>query len=177
MTLLVRTESDPLALFDEVRETVHSIDPRVPPYAVITLEEQLARAVANERLTTTLLGGLAAFAVMLAGVGLFALLSYWTQLRRSEIGIRIALGARPGEVVRGVVSFTLALIGVGCLLGVALAATLARLLEAQLYGIRPTHPAVYAAGTVLLLAIGALAGALPTRQAAHVDPMKALRHE
>jgi len=177
MTLLVRTTGEPLDLFEEVRGAVGSIDPRIPLYGVVTLEEQLARAVANERLTTLLLGALAGFAVTLAGIGLFALLSYWTRLRRPEIGIRIALGAQPGTVVRGVVSFTLALVAVGCLVGALLVLPLARVLQAQLYGVQPTHPAVYAAGTLLLLLIGGLAGALPTRQAARVDPMKVLRHE
>ncbi|HVS65520.1 MAG TPA: ADOP family duplicated permease [Thermoanaerobaculia bacterium] len=177
MTLLVRTAGDPLAVHEEVRAAVHSVDPRVPPYSVITLEEQLERAVANERLTTALLGALAAFAVLLAGVGLFALLTYWTRLRRPEIGIRVALGARPGEVVRGVVSFTLALVAAGCVAGVALAMPLARVLEAQLYSIQPTNPAVYVAGAFLLLAIGALAGALPSHQTARVDPVKVLRQD
>ncbi len=176
-TLLVATRGEPLALYEMVRATLHALDPRVPLYNVITLEEQLARAVANERLTTLLLGGLATFAVVLAGIGLFALLSYWVRLRRPEIGIRMALGARPRDVVRAVVGFALVLVAIGCLVGTALALPLGQLLEAQLYGIRPSHPGVYLAGVVLLVLIATLAGFLPTRRAARVDPMQTLRHE
>ena len=177
MTLFTRTEKEPLGVLSEVRGVVQRIDPRVPLYGVITLEEHLRRAVAGERLTSLLLGGLAGFAMVLAGIGLFALLSYWIRLRRPEIGIRLALGARPRDVWNGLALLILRLVALGCLLGAALALPLGQLLEAQLYGIAHTNPGTYLLGAVLLLLVGAIAGILPTRQATGVDPMTVLRHD
>jgi ABC-type antimicrobial peptide transport system permease subunit len=124
-----------------------------------------------------LLGIAAAVALSLAAIGLYGLLAFLVALRNNEIGVRIALGARPGQVQRLVVGGALRLAGFGLLLGVVGTALSARVLRGLLYGVAPWDPAAYAGSVLLLVAVAGLAGWIPARRAARVDPVVVMREE
>ena len=133
--------------------------------------------VSTERLTVMLLGIFSALALLLAGVGLYGVLSYTVGQRTREIGIRMALGATPRSVVDLVVQHGLRLAGLGLLIGLAAALGLARFLQSSLYEVSPFDPVSFVAVALVLSAIGALACWLPARRATRVDPVEALRAE
>jgi len=177
MTITVRTASDPLALADAVRREVRALDNAVPVFFVRTVEQVLDQTVAQPRFNLILLGLFAVVALLLAAVGIYGILANAVRLRTHEIGIRLALGARPGAVFRLVVGqgMTLALVGVGLGLGGAWALT--RYLESLLYEVKPTDPLTFGGVAALLLGVALLACYLPARRAMKVDPMVALRYE
>ena len=177
VNLVVRTEGDPLAMTAGVREAVQSIDRDVPLANVRSMEEILASSIAEPRFQTMLLSVFAALALTLAGVGIYGVMSYSVSRRTHEIGIRMALGARPTDAIRLVVGqgMTLALIGVG--VGLCGAFALTRLLSTLLFGISATDPFTFGAIAVLLISVAALACYIPARRATRVDPMQALRCE
>jgi ABC-type antimicrobial peptide transport system permease subunit len=141
------------------------------------MEQVLDREVAQRRLHSTLLGAFSALAVLLASLGVYGVLSYIVARRRRDIGIRLALGARPADILAGVVSHAMALALTGIVLGVAAALALARTLSSLLFGVTARDPWTIAAAAVLILAVSALASILPARRAALVDPIVALREE
>jgi predicted lysophospholipase L1 biosynthesis ABC-type transport system permease subunit len=173
VTFEVRTAGEPAAVIAELRDAVRQVDPNLPVTNVTTQTDVIESHLANERAlasTYSLFGGLAAF---VAAIGLFGLLSYSVARRTNEIGIRLALGAPPGLVLResmGMVSF-----GIG--LGLTTAAAAGRLVAGQLYGIAPTDLATALGASLLMLVVAAIAGYLPARRAARVDPIVALRSE
>ena len=173
----VRAKGDPAALAQTVRREVQQLDPHQPVYAVTTMEESLARSFSTQRLAALLLGLFAGLACVLAAVGLYGVMSYTVTQRRHEIGIRMALGARPRDVLRLVVGrgMLLAAAGIGLGLVGALAAT--RLLVSLLYGVSAADPAVYAGISLLLALVALAANYFPARRAMKVDPVVALRHE
>ncbi|HEX6059009.1 MAG TPA: ABC transporter permease [Gemmatimonadaceae bacterium] len=171
---VVQRAGDPAALAAPAREIVRSLAPDVPP-RIRTLDEIVARSIADRRFSLVLLGAFGSAALLLAIVGVYGVISYLVTQREREIGIRIALGARTADVRRLVVGQALrtAAIGVGAGVIVALAAT--RLLERQLYGVRPSDPVTFMAIVSLLLAIALAAAWLPARRAARTDPSSVLR--
>ncbi|MGH7483460.1 MAG: ADOP family duplicated permease [Longimicrobiales bacterium] len=177
MTAVVRTVADPLAVSGSIRAALDAFDPNLALRGLTTLDQALADSVSRPRFSAALLGLFAVIALTLAGIGVFGLLSFAVARQTREIGIRIALGARPGEVIRRVVAGALALAGTGLLVGLLAAFALTRLLESMLFGVSPSDPASYAVVSVLLGATIIVAAALPARRAATVDPMVALRHE
>ena len=178
LALVVRAEPAVTAgLTNSIREAVLQVDANQPLYNVKTMEELLSDSVASRRFNMTLLAVFAAIALALASVGVFGVLSYSVTRRTHEIGIRVALGARRGDVLRLVVGQGMALVGAGIALGLASALALTRLIAGLLYGVSASDPVIYAGVALLLAAVALLACYLPARRATKVDPMVALRYE
>ena len=173
----VRTAAAPLSLADAARRAVGAIDPAVPVAHVTTQERLRDATISQERLFATLGGALAGLALVLSCVGLYGLMAYNVTRRTREIAVRMAVGAKRGDVARAVVreALTLAAVGTGVALPVVFVIT--RLVESQLYGVKPNDPATLAGVVAVLAAATALAAWWPARRATRVDPMVALRHE
>lgn len=177
MNVVVRTAGDPLALAASLRSTVWRFDPDLAIPSMQTLEQVIAGSVSERRFTMFLLAAFSALALLLASIGLYGVMAFAVTRRTREIGIRIALGARPGEVMRLILGQGLALTAVGLGVGVILALALGRGLSALLFGIAPHDPATLAAVVATLAGVAALASYIPARRAMRVDPVIALRHE
>ena len=176
-SLVARTSGDPRLYAASVRRALREVDPDVPTGTVTTLAEIRGGAVAARRFTAALFGLFAAAAAALAGVGLYGALSQMVAQDRHAIGIRLALGATPADIVRRVTRRGVGLALAGISAGIAAAAALSRLLAASLYAVSPTDPWAYAAAAAVLAALALAASALPARRAAHVDPALVLRSE
>ncbi len=177
MTLILRTRSAPLALVGAVRRAVHDIDPGVPVFDARTLEAHVALASVRERLVATVSGLFAGLALALAAVGLFGLLAFTVARRTREIGVRLALGARPADVIRMVVGQGTVRVMIGAALGGVGAVAATRLLRSLLYGVGPADPLAFGGAALLLVVTGIAAAYFPARRAARVDPTVALRSE
>jgi len=177
MVLVLRTAADPAAVASAVRAAVAQIDKDQPVADVQTMEQRIQHQLAGRRLNTLLLAIFAALALTLAAVGVFGVVSYSVARRTSEIGIRMALGARPAAVLAMIAGETLRLALVGVALGVAGTLAVSRLLAGFLYGVRPADPGILAAVAVLLVAVVAAAGLSPAIRAMRVDPVLSLRAE
>ena len=177
MTVAVRTAGDPMAAVGAVRRAVAEMDPAVPLYNVGTMQGRVAESLARSRFTTMLLSAFSALALVLAAIGVYGVISYGVAQRTQEIGIRVALGAQRGDVLRMVVRHGAALAAVGLAVGLAGALLLSRFLGSLLFRVSPTDPPTFAAGMVVLTGVAVLAAALPARRAAMTDPMIALRRE
>jgi putative ABC transport system permease protein len=177
MTILLDAEADAAALRRPLTEAVGALDRTLPLFHVRTLEEKLGLSLGQGRLLAWLVGVFALLALVLAATGLYGVVSYATQARTREFGIRFALGAAPGSVRRMVLSrgARLAVVGLGAGLAVAVAAS--RLAAPLLFGVSPLDPFSYAAAALLLAAAVLTASAVPAERAARVDPMAALRNE
>ena len=175
--LLVRTESDPLALVASVRNAVWEVDANQPVSIIGTMSDVLDAELADRDMQLTIVGGFAVTALLLASVGLYGVLSYSIAQRTRELGLRMALGARRRTVVNSVLRNALFLATLGILLGLAAALGVGRLLASFLFAVDPTDPVTFVAVSVLLLLVAMLASYLPARRAASVDPMRALRVE
>jgi putative ABC transport system permease protein len=175
--LVVRTEGEPTALTPSVRRAVAEIDPTLALANVASMREVLSDTVAAPRVITTLLAVFALSALALAAIGLYGVMSYTVGQRRQEIGIRMALGAKAGDVVRWVVGHGMLLLVIGAALGLTFSLALSRFLESLLFGISATDPTTFLVGAVVLAAVALVACYVPGRRAASVDPVVALRHE
>jgi putative ABC transport system permease protein len=175
--LVVRANSDPTSLANSIREQVLAMDPEQPIYGVSTMDQLLETSVAQPRLNLVLLALFAALALVLASVGIYGIISYSVTQRTREIGIRMALGAGQGTVLRMIVSQGLRLTAIGLLIGVAGALVLTRLISALLFGVSATDPATFIVTLLVLGGVALLASYLPARRAAGVDPLVALHHE
>jgi predicted permease len=177
MTLLVRTAVDPHNLVHPIEQELQSLARDLPAPEVSTLEEEWQRALRDEGLAAILVGCLSALTIFLATVGLYGLMSFSVKRRTQEIGIRMALGALPGQVLQMVLRQGLILIVIGIGLGLAGALSLTRFLSSQLFGIAPTDPLTFAGVSLLLAGIALLECYVPARRATKVDPIVALRCE
>jgi predicted permease len=173
----VRSVLPPLALVPAVRKVVAAADSRIPVADLNTQQQLLDFSVLPERLFAWLGSFLALVAVLLSYIGLFGLMAYNVARRAGEIGVRMALGARPRDVARPIVREALLLAAAGLAAGVPVALALARIIRGTLYGVQPYDPATIVGGALILLVIAALAAWIPARRAAKVDPMSALRCE
>jgi len=175
--LFVRAAGDPLALIPAVRRAVLTVDPAMPLAYVQRLEAGIAESTATERLNSTLLGGFAGLAFVLVAVGIYGAVAYRVAHDRRSVAVRMALGARPADVLRLVIGRALRPVAVGLALGIAAAVVLSGSVERMLYGVTAHDPETYLGVTALLLLVGAAAAYLPGRRAAGADPAALLRAE
>ena len=177
MTLLVRGSADPLSLVPTVRAAVRSVDEDLPILALQTVRQQRRSNVAPYQLYATTMGSFAAFAILLAAIGLYGVVAYNAAQRTREIGVRIALGAERKHVFALIAGQGGRLVVLGIVLGTAGSMLLLRVLRAMLFGASPIDLPVFAAVAALLALTAALAIWLPARRASRIDPLEALRAE
>jgi putative ABC transport system permease protein len=177
MTLVIRTSGNPSALASSLRNTVWSVDKDVPVSNLKTMEERLGESVAQPRFRTILLGIFAGFALLLATIGIYGVVSYWVAQRYHDFGIRMALGAEARNVIGLVLWQSLKLLAVGAGIGLVGAVSLTRLMSSLLYGVKPGDPPTFFAVFAVLFGVALLASYIPARRATKVDPMVALRWE
>ena len=177
MMVELRTAAEPTSVLPAVREAIESIDRDVPMVDVRTMQEQVKTTMAHELAIAQLAGGFSVLALVLASIGIYGIMAYAVTTRTGEIGLRIALGARAGQVLSGVLREAFWLTGIGVLLGTVAALWLTRFIREMLYGLGGTD-GLTVGGTVGLLVCVALAAAFaPARRASRIDPIRALRHE
>jgi putative ABC transport system permease protein len=176
-TLMLRTSQDPMALISAVRQRIHELDPDQPILRIATVDARIADSLKPQRFNTLLMSLFAALVLTLAVIGLYGVLAYTVVQRTHEIGIRLALGAQPGNIVAMIMKQGLSLTLLGIALGLAGAFALTRLLEHLLYGVSATDAPTFLVIALSLFSVAALACWIPARRATKVDPMIALRHE
>jgi putative ABC transport system permease protein len=175
--LAVRTSGDPILLAEPVRRQVWSVDKQQPVADVMPLEQLVGQNLAPRRMQASLLGGFAGLALLLASIGIYAVLSFAVTQRTQEIGVRVALGAHSGDVLRMIFSHGLRLFAIGAALGLTTALALSRAMGHLLYGISANDPLSFAMVTFVLAMVTLLACYIPARRAMRVDPLVALRYE
>jgi predicted permease len=176
-TFCVRASGIPRDLITAIRHEVQGLDPSLPVFDIKTFEDQVNESVSQERLVATLSSFFGFFALLLASLGLYGVMAYSVARRTREIGIRMALGAQAGNVLRLVLRETLLLVLIGIALGLPAALAATRLTEGLLFGLTATDPFTIALATLVMMTVASLAGWIPARRAAKVDPMVALRCE
>jgi len=175
--VVVRTSVDPASIVAAVRQAIWSVDKYEPVTHVQTVEDIVARQLAAPSQNTALLSAFALLALLLASLGLYGVLSYAVTQRTNEIGVRMALGASPNNILFSFGRRGLALTLTGLAIGLVLALIAARLMSTLLYGFRPAYVSTVAVVSLILLAVAALACFVPARRASRVDPIIALQHE
>jgi hypothetical protein len=177
MTFAIRTATDPQALLKRVRAEVSSIDPELPLFSVMTMEERTAASLVNRRWPVMLASGFAVVALLLAAIGIYGVLAYLVAQRTKEIGIRMALGGTPRAIFDMVAREGLGLVAVGLAAGAGGMFLVRKAIEAQLYNVGLGDPAVIVLAMLLLAAVALLACAIPARRATRIDPVLALNQE
>ncbi len=175
--IVLRSSSDPAALTSSVRDALRSLDPDVPLFNVQALEDIVGESVAPRRLSVILLSAFAALALTLAAIGIYGVMSYAVSQRTEEFGIRMALGARSGDVLRLVLRSAVVLLVLGAVIGLGGAFYLSRLLRSMLFQVSPADVWTYVTIMALLAGVALLACYLPARRATRVDPLVALRYD
>jgi predicted permease len=173
----VRTAGDPASMVGAIRDAVRQVDPDVPLMDVATQVEQVEKRLAQERVFAQAYAMFGALAMLIASIGIFGLMSYNVSRRTNEIGVRMALGAQTREVLRLVLVESMILVVVGVAIGLATALAAGRLVASMLFGLAPTDAATIAVAMAVMLGVAAVAGYVPARRAARVDPLVALRYE
>jgi ABC-type antimicrobial peptide transport system permease subunit len=173
----VRTAGEPAGAVGAIREAVRQIDPDLPMVNVSTQVDEVEKRLTQERVFAQAYALFGALALLLASVGLFGLMSYSVAQRTNEIGIRMALGAQYRDVLRLVMTESMVLVIVGVGLGLAAALAASRLVTSLLYGLAPTDLTTMLAAMAVLITVSTVAGYLPARRAARVDPLVALHYE
>jgi len=176
-TLVARTASDARMFAGPIGKEVRATDKDLPVSSMKLMEDLISNSVAQPRFYATLLSIFAALALILAAVGVYGVMSYSVAVRTRDIGLRVALGARPLDIFRYVVGQALLLTLIGLGIGIALAVVSARLMKSLLYGVTSTDPLTLAAASLALLAVALLASYIPARRAIKIDPIVTLRYE
>lgn len=177
ITILLRTMQDPSTVVSALRSQMLGIDKELPLFGVASMDDLLAEETADQRFEAAAVGLLAALALLLAGVGIYGVMSYMVSQRTREIGVRMALGAQRGDVLRMVVRDGMFVAGAGMVVGIGGALALTRLIRNLLFQITPTDPITYSAVALILVFVALLACCLPGRRAIYVEPVTALRYE
>jgi putative ABC transport system permease protein len=177
ITFYVRTTQEPEALANSLRHQVAQLDPNLPVYSLRTLEEQIEESIFGDQLMAVLSAVFGLLAALLATVGIYGVMAWTVTQRSREIGIRMALGARPGDVLKLIVGQGMMLTVIGVVIGLVAAYAVTRLVESLLFSVSATDVPTFIVITLLLIAVAVVACYLPARRATKVDPMLALRHE
>ena len=177
MTVVMKTSVPPLSVSDAARAQVGAVDPSLPVSNIGTLDGVVAKSISQQRFYMLLFAIFAAVAMVLAAIGIFGVLSYAVSQRTREIGIRMALGAREGSVIRLIVVQAMILVVTGVAAGTIAALFLSQTMTKMLFGVTPTDPATFASVAGVLLGVALFASYLPARRATRVDPVIALRAE
>ncbi|MGB2670525.1 MAG: ABC transporter permease [Candidatus Acidiferrum sp.] len=175
--VLVRANVDPLSLGRTVRDSIAAVDPTVPTGSIRSMEQVLSRSLALRSFMMFLLGLFAVLALVLASVGIYGVISFAVSQRTREIGVRMALGAHPRDVLQLILGEGLKLVLAGVVLGIIAALAMTRLLSTLIYGVQATDPLIFLSVVVLLIAVALAACFVPARRAMRVDPIVALRYE
>jgi ABC-type antimicrobial peptide transport system permease subunit len=173
--LVVRASLPPTALASSIRSALKALDPNLPGNDFRPLQTLVDKAVSPRRFFVILLSGFSFFALILASLGIYAVISYSVMQRRQEIGIRMALGATSGTLQKSILGQTLTLASYGLLLGIGLSVLLAQTLRSLLYGVTTSDPTTFVSMLAVLVSVAALAGYIPAYRASRIDPMTALR--
>ena len=177
VNIQIRTAGDPNSFAQSVRQTINGIDDKIPIFGVTTLEEQVQNTLKQDRLIAQLVSFFGALALILACIGLYGVMAHGVVRRTNEIGIRMALGARGGNIAWMILRETLVLVVIGLVIGIPTAMFAARFISSQLFGLNPTDPAALIGAAVLLTLVALIAGYVPARRASRVNPLNALRYE
>jgi predicted permease len=177
MTLVARTSGDAARHLESIRRELRAINRDVPVFRTVTLSAHMAEALADSRLTAALVGACGAMALLLATIGVYGVIAYSVARRWREIGVRVALGARPRHVVHLVLSEGLGVTAVGIVCGLAAAAITTRALQSMLYGVSTSDPLTYAAVPGVLALVALLAACPPARRALRIEPNNVLRQD
>ncbi len=176
-TILIRTSNDPAKTITDLRNTVAAVDPNLPLLQITTIQDQVSNLISHDELISTLTGVFSLLALLLAAIGLYGVMSYNVIRRTNEIGIRLALGAQSGNVLRMIMRESFVLLAIGIALGLPLAILATRVIKQQLFAIDAIDPTSFAAALLVVSLMTLIAGWLPARRAAKVDPVTALRCE
>jgi putative ABC transport system permease protein len=177
MTFVVRTGSDPLTYASAIAREIQTLDRDQPVSDVRTMDQWLGRSLSQARFSSMLLAIFAAVALLLAAIGIYGVMAYAVTQQTSEIGIRLALGAQAGDILRMIVGGAVKLASFGLATGVALALALNRTVSSLLYATTSTDPMTFAAVVVVLGSVALLASYLPARRASRITPVEALRYQ
>jgi putative ABC transport system permease protein len=175
MFVAIRTAGDPNAEAASVRQAIQTFAPDVPVLRMETVDARLTAILSTDRMMALLSGAFSALALVLAGLGLYGVISYAVIRRTSEIGIRLTLGATRGRIVGMVMRQHAGLVATGLLLGGVLARVAARAISSRLYGVNQQDPSAYAGAMLILVAVGLVAALVPARRASRLDPARTLR--
>jgi putative ABC transport system permease protein len=175
--LVARTSSNPADLANAMVREIHAVDAGVPVYDIRTMQERLYDSLARQRFATAMLGAFAAFALLLAAVGVYGVISYLVTQSTHDIGLRLALGAQPGQILGLVLRQGMALAAAGIVAGLIGAAALTRVMASLLFGVSATDALTFGLVAAILAAVVCVATLIPARRATGVDPMVALREE
>jgi ABC-type antimicrobial peptide transport system permease subunit len=177
MHVVIRTMGDPGNLTPAVRQATGVLDREIPLSDIASMDQLLDRSVAEQRFRTWLFGSFAGLALLLASVGIYAVMSYSVGQQIGELGLRMALGARPQDVFRLVLSQSARLAAIGLLTGIAGAFALARTMSSLLFSVSTSDPLTFVIACLILVSVAVLATVIPARRASKVDPLVALRYE
>jgi putative ABC transport system permease protein len=175
--VFLRSRGDAEHLGEAVRHEVESVNPNVPVHSISSMDQIIARSVADRRFALELLGVFAAVALLLAAIGIYGVMSYSASQRLHEIGIRVALGAQRMHILRMAIGEGMQLVAIGLAIGLIGAGALTRFVRAMLFDVSPFDPATFAATSAALAAVAFLACYVPARRATRLDPLLALREE